>query len=99
MSTKKDEEVAELEISLKAMITDYPGSKYQVIPLAAIYAKTLRQSQEYHNVPMSDLLDKALKAVLEEKVTWDSIKKILDDANKEKAAEALREPKKEAAAK
>ena len=91
------EEIKKIEVELKELITDYDGVKYSVIPLAAIYAKTLRQSQEYHNVPMSDILKKALRAVIEEKVTWDSIKKILDNSNKEIAAEAIKEKKAEVA--
>ena len=58
----------EKEADLEKLISDYGPSKYLDIVRAMQWARHLRRQEEYRNVPMAELIDRALFDVVSGKI-------------------------------
>lgn len=58
----------EKEADLEKLISDYGPSKYLDIVRAMQWARHLRRQEEFRNVPMAELIDRALFDVVSGKV-------------------------------
>lgn len=78
MTKKKDvkEEVAEKK-TVEEMILNFPNGKYSAIPLAAMWAKVLRRREEHRHLTQNEILELALKDVLEGEIDWKDVKKAM----------------------
>ncbi len=59
---------AEGEADLEKLISDYGPSKYLDVVRAMQWARHLRRQEEFRNVPMAELIDRALFDVVSGKV-------------------------------
>lgn len=84
---KKNTEEQPSEKSLEELILDYPVGKYTAIPMASIWAKELRRRDEFRHLTATEILEMALREVLEGKVDWKDLKKVVS-ANGENATGA-----------
>lgn len=81
--TKKAEkkEQPAKEPSLEELILNFPTGKYTAIPLAATWAKVLRKREENRHLTQTEVLDLALKDVLNGTIGFKEIKKALAAAS------------------
>jgi hypothetical protein len=63
----------EQEADLEQLISDYGPSKYQDIVRAMQWARHLRRQEETRGLTMAELIDRALLAIVDKKVTVDEI--------------------------
>lgn len=84
---KAVEEAAEPK-SIEELILNSPTGKYSTIPLAAMWAKVLRRREEHRHLTSNEILDLALKDVLEGRVDWKDVKKAMAEQPAEVSAEA-----------
>ncbi len=63
----------EKEADLEQLISDYGPSKYQDIVRAMQWARHLRRQEETRGLTMADLIDRALLAIVDKKVTVNEI--------------------------
>lgn len=91
--TKKEaaaETEKKAEKSLDELILNYTLSKYNAVPLAAVWAKELRRREENRHLTINEILELALSDVLGGKVDFKDIRKLaassaLAEANGEEA--------------
>lgn len=63
----------EKEADLEQLISDYGPSKYRDIVRAMQWARHLRRQEETRGLTMADLIDQALLAIVDKKVTVEEI--------------------------
>lgn len=86
-AAKEAEEMIEPK-TLDEMILNSPGGKYSTIPLAAMWAKVLRRREEHRHLTSNEILDLALKDVLEGRIDWKDVKKAMAEQPADTSAEA-----------
>lgn len=84
---KAVEEAAEPK-TIEELILNSPNGKYSAIPLAAMWAKVLRRREEHRHLTSNEILDVALKDVLEGRIDWKDVKKAMAEQPAEVSAEA-----------
>jgi hypothetical protein len=79
MTKKKEqkEEAAAEKKSVEEMILNFPNGKYSAIPLAAMWAKVLRRREEHRHLTQNEILELALKDILEGTIDWKDVKKAM----------------------
>ena len=76
--TKKEADAQPVAVkTIEELILDYKLDKYAAIPLAAMWAKELRRKEENRHLTANELLELALREVLDGKVNWKNIQEIL----------------------
>lgn len=89
--TKKPAKAAEQPAepkTLEEMILNSQSGKYSTIPLAALWAKVLRRREEHRHLTATEILDLALKDVLEGNIDWKDVKKAQAEIPVDNSAEA-----------
>lgn len=95
----------EKEADLEKLISDYGPSKYLDIVRAMQWARHLRRQEEFRNVPMAELIDRALFDVVSGKVKVPEIEEsvkadqLIEERLASKRAEEPRKPRAEKPAK
>lgn len=95
MSTGQKEPVNE---NLDKLISDNELSKYKVTVMASQWVRHLRKQEAYKNLPMSEVLEIALKDIITGRITNEKIREVQlkDMVNIEKLLVKVEEaPKKE----
>lgn len=64
---------------LDRLISDYGPSKYQDIVRAMQWARHLRRQEEFRQIPMSELIERSLLDVVNNKVTAAEVEKSVKD--------------------
>lgn len=91
----------EKEADLEKLISDYGPSKYLDIVRAMQWARHLRRQEEFRNVPMAELIDRALFDVVSGKVKVPEIEEsvkadqLIEERLASKRAEEPRKPRAE----
>ncbi|MBI4350755.1 MAG: hypothetical protein HY550_04905 [Elusimicrobia bacterium] len=91
----------EREADLEKLISDYGPSKYLDIVRAMQWARHLRRQEEFRNVPMAELIDRALLDVVSGKVKVAEIEEsvkadqLIEESLASKRAEEPKKPRKE----
>lgn len=62
-------------LPLEQLILDKAGAKYNLVSLAAEWAKQLRRSEEFRHMTQNEILDKALEDTIKGEVTWELVEK------------------------
>lgn len=75
-SSKKTEEKP-VEKTLEELILNFSVGKYTAIPMASIWAKELRRRDEFRHLTSTEILEMALRQVLEGTVGWKELKKVV----------------------
>jgi len=65
--------VVEPELSIEQTILEHQTGKYEVVPIAAEWARELKRRQEFQHLTIAELLEAALKDVLGGKVDWKTV--------------------------
>lgn len=76
-SSEKDAEVKPVEKTLEELILNFTVGKYTAIPMASIWAKELRRRDEFRHLTSTEILEMALRQVLEGTVGWKELKKVV----------------------
>jgi hypothetical protein len=63
--------------SIEEMILNFPGGKYSIVPLAALWAKVLRRREEHRHRTSNEILELALCEVLSGQIGWKDLKKAM----------------------
>lgn len=81
--------------TLDELVLNYKIGKYSVIPLISLWAKELRKREEHRHLTPNEILELAMKEVLDGSVGWGELKKALanDAAAESKGPLALGEPR------
>lgn len=81
MTKKKEQKEAPSaeKKTVEELILNFPNGKYSAIPLAAMWAKVLRRREEHRHLTQNEVLELALKEVLEGTVDWKHVKKAMAD--------------------
>ncbi|MDD5210220.1 MAG: hypothetical protein PHV36_12590 [Elusimicrobiales bacterium] len=93
------------EADLEKLISDYGPSKYLDIVRAMQWARHLRRQEEFRNVPMAELIDRALFDVVSGKVKVPEIEEsvkadqLLEEKLASKRSDEPRKPRAEKPAK
>ncbi|MBI4054673.1 MAG: hypothetical protein HY402_00910 [Elusimicrobia bacterium] len=66
-------------LPLEAQLLNLTRGKYELIPLAARWAKQLTRREEHLHSTQAQVLDKALEDVLSGKVTWENLPSLAVD--------------------
>lgn len=64
------------ELSLQELILNTPIEKYKLIPVVIRWIKELEEKEENKSLSRSQLLDLALKDILSDKVSIETVKKL-----------------------
>ncbi len=82
MPKKEVKTAPEMPKSTEELILNYQKDKYAVIPLASVWAKELRRKEENRHLTANEILDLALREVLDGTVDWKTVKKALASSAK-----------------
>ncbi|PIR15195.1 MAG: hypothetical protein COV48_15715 [Elusimicrobia bacterium CG11_big_fil_rev_8_21_14_0_20_64_6] len=88
MAKKEVVKEAPLIKTTEEMILNFPRGKYTAIPMAAIWVKELKKREENRHLTPAELLDLAVRDVLDGKVDWKDLKKAAASQNDEAAKKA-----------
>ena len=88
MAKKEVVKEAPLIKTTEEIILNFPRGKYTAIPMAAIWVKELKKREENRHLTPAELLDLAVRDVLDGKVDWKDLKKAAASQNDEAAKKA-----------
>lgn len=88
MAKKEVVKEAPLVKTTEELILNFPRGKYTAIPMAAIWVKELKKREENRHLTPAELLDLAVRDVLDGKVDWKDLKKAAASQNDEAAKKA-----------
>lgn len=98
MAKKKEsgeKQVAELRaLPLEQLILDKAKEKYNLVPLAAAWAKEIKKTEEFRHMTQNEILDKALEDVISGAVTWATLDKAKESNGAAEAEEEAPKAKK-----
>ncbi len=95
-SGTKEADIAKDAKNLEKMMVDCETGKYDIVLMASLWSKHLKQKEEYRDMPTAEIIDTALRQVLAGKVSWDDIKASAKEERDRKLAEKDKKGKKRA---